>query len=176
MNTKKSMVIWVFIGILVISSWLLFSANSAKAQTTMKFKIFNNIIKAEVMPFPDEQGHLVGVISREGLAIFENGEVGKQSAVFTFDTRGNTVKFEPITTISFPDGSSWVFKTKGTGERSPDGKTMTTKQNGDFVRGTGKYEGIKGTITLTGTQYGPAEPGKGHWIADVTATYTLPSK
>jgi hypothetical protein len=160
----------------IISSWLLFSVDAAQAQTAMKFKIFNNVVKVEMMPFPDEKGHAVGVVSREGLAVLENGEVGKQSAVLTFDAKGNTLTFDAVTTIIFPDASSFVFKTKGTGETKPEEKTMTTKQTGDFLRGTGKYEGIKGSITIIGKQYGPAEVGKGYWIGNVTATYTLPSK
>jgi hypothetical protein len=176
MNTKKSIIVWVFMGIFVISSWLILSDNSAQAQSTMKFKIVNNIVKTEFIPFPDEKGHAVGVLTREGLVLFENGEVGKQLAALTVDIRGNTVTYDAITTIIFPDESSWVLKSKGIGERSPDGKLLPTKQTGDFVRGTGKYEGIKGTVTIIGTQYGLPEAGRGHWIAELTATYTLPSK
>jgi hypothetical protein len=177
MNTKKKMIIWVFMGVFIVSSWLLFSVNSAQAQSTMKFKIFNNIIKAEFIPYPDEKGHAVGVLSREGLSVFENGQVGKQLAVLTVDIRGNnTLTYDAITTIMFPDESTWVLKTKGTGERSPDGKSLATKQTGEFLRGTGKYEGIKGTVTIVGTQYGPPDVGKGYWMAEVTANYTLPSK
>jgi hypothetical protein len=176
MNTKKSMVIWVFIGIFIIFLLLFLTTNSAQAQLTMKFKIFNNVVKFEFMPFPDEKGHGVGIMSREGLALFENGEVGNQSAVLALDMKENTVKLDVVTTIVLRDGSSFVFRTKGTGEKSPDGKLWFTKQTGDFLRGTGKYEGIKGTINIVGTQYGMAEAGKGHWIADVTASYTLPSK
>jgi hypothetical protein len=172
----KNIVIWVFVGIFFIFTWILFSVSTAQAQSTMKFKIFNNVVKAEVMPFPDEQVHFMGVLSREGVALFENGEVGTQSAVLGFDTRGNTVNFDAVTTIIFPDASSWVFKTKGTGEMTPDRKVLTTQQTGDFVKGTGKYEGIKGRVSIIGKQYGPTEPSKGHWIADVTASYSLPSK
>ena len=176
MNTKKRMMIWVFVGFFIISSWLLLSVSSAQAQTLLEFIIFNNVAKVESMPFPDEKGHAVGVVSREGLAVFENSEVGKQSAVLAFDIKGNTITYDAVTTIVFPDASSFVFKTKGTGGIKPEEKIVTTKQTGDFLRGTGKYEGIKGSITIIGKQYGPAEVGKGYWIGNVTATYTLPSK
>ena len=175
MNRKKSAMICVFMGISIISAWLLL-VSSAQAQTSMNFKIFNNVAKVETMPFPDEKGHAVGVVSREGLAVFENGEVGKQSAVLAFDVKGNTLTYDAVTTIVFPDASSFVFKTKGTGEVKPEEKVVITKQTGDFLRGTGKYEGIKGPLTIIGKQYGPAEAGKGYWIGNATATYTLPSK
>jgi hypothetical protein len=145
-------------------------------QSTTKFKIINNITKVEAIPIPDEKGHFVGILSREGLVLLENDEVGNQSAVLTFDTRGDTVNFDAITTIIFPDGSSWLLKSKGVGEKSPDVKLLATWQTGDFLKGTGKYEGIKGTFTIMGKQYGPTEVGKGHWLAELTAIYTLPSE
>jgi len=163
---------------MAIAAWFITFSSQATAQsTTTKFKIVNHITKMEMVPVGDEKGHVVGIVVRGGLAIFEDGEVANQTAVFPFDAiLGKTVTYEPFTTILFRDGSTWVFKSKGTGERTPDGKLLLTKQTGEFVKGTGKYEGIKGTVTLTGTQYGPSEVGKGDWIAEVTATYTLPSK
>ena len=176
MNKTKIITNWFFIGVLLISLFLFFATNFAQAQAPMEFKIFNNVAKVESMPFPDEKGHAVGVVSREGLAVLENGEVGKQSAVLAFDVKGNVITYDAVTTIVFPDTSSFVFKTKGTGEIKLEEKAVTTKQTGDFLRGTGKYEGIKGSLTIMGKQYGPAEAGKGYWIGNVTATYTLPSK
>lgn len=163
---------------LVITAWLIVFSTQATAQsTTVKFKMVNHITKIEMVPVGDEKGHVIGIVVRGGLAMFEDGEVAYHTVVFLFDAiLGKTSTFEPFTTILFGDGSTWVFKSKGTGERSPDGKLLLTKQTGEFVKGTGKYEGIKGTITLTGTQYGPSEVGKGDWIAEVSATYTLPSK
>lgn len=163
---------------LVMSAWLIPFITQAGAQsTTTKFKMVSHMTKVEIVPAGDEKGHVLGIVVRGGVALFENGEVATVTAVLPLDgIVGKTGTFDTYTTTLFSDGSTWVTKTKGTIERSPDGKSAFTKQTGEFVKGTGKYEGIKGTFTLTGTQYGPSEVGKGDWIGEGTATYTLPSK
>ena len=149
---------------------------SAQSSTT-KFRVINHITKMEMVPAGDEKGHVVGILTRGGLALFENGEVANQTAVLVFDaTLGKGGVYDTYSTITFEDGSSWVTKTKGSMERTPDQKRILTKQAGEFIKGTGKYEGIKGNVSYSGIQYGPSETGKGDWIGDMAVTYTLPQK
>jgi hypothetical protein len=154
------------------------SVGNAHAQSiTTKFKVVNPITKVEMVPAGDEKGHLVGILTRGGLALFENGEVANQTVVLLFDaTLGKGGAYDTYSTITFEDGSGWVTKTKGSMERTSDQKHLLTKQAGEFIKGTGKYEGIKGNVNYTGIQYGASETGKGDWIGDMVFTYTLQQK
>ena len=88
-----------------------------------------------MLPVGDVKGHVIGVLSRGGLALFENDEVANQSAVMSFEsTLGKGGTFEVYTTITFSDGSSWIFKSTGSMERTPDQKKLLTKQTGEFLK------------------------------------------
>jgi hypothetical protein len=154
-----------------------FGGHASAQSITQKFRIINHVTKIEMAPTGVEKGHTVGIVMRGGLAIFENGEVANQTAVLIFDAilgKGGT--YDAYTTVSFEDGSSWVAKTKASMERTPDQKRLLTKNAGELVNGSGKYEGIKGTIYYSGIAYGPNEVGKGDWVGDGEISYTLPQK
>jgi hypothetical protein len=52
---------------------------------------------------------------------------------------------------------------------------MSTKSVGEIIKGTGRYQGITGTISSTGKAfYLKGEADK--YTGDATITYTLPSK
>lgn len=49
------------------------------------------------------------------------------------------------------------------------------KGKGEFIKGTGKYEGIKGNVSFTGGYVTPfGKETKGDSVMNVTANYTLP--
>jgi hypothetical protein len=148
----------------------------ARAQSiTQKFRIINHVTKMEMASTGVEKGHTVGIILRGGLALFENGEVAIQTSVIIFDAiLGKSGTFDAYTTVTFEDGSSWVAKTKASSERTPDQKRLLTKNAGELVNGSGKYEGIKGSIHYSGIAYGPNEVGKGDWVGDGEITFMLP--
>jgi hypothetical protein len=53
------------------------------------------------------------------------------------------------------------------------------KGTGEFTKGTGRYEGIKGSLTWSGKRYTDYSKEKGtlaDFVLEVTATYTLPQK
>ena len=112
---------------------------SAQSSTT-KFRAINHITKMEMVPAGDEKGHVVGILTRGGLALFENGEVANQTAVLVFDaTLGKGGVYDTYSTITFEDGSSWVTKTKGSMERTPDQKRILTMQTVALVMDTPKF-------------------------------------
>ena len=78
MTTKKS--IWVLFGILVISAWVLGSAIQAGAET-MNFKAYSVVVKVEVAPIGDVEDHVMGLQTRRGFSLFENGEVGSNFTI-----------------------------------------------------------------------------------------------
>ena len=84
--------------------------------------------------------------------------------------------FQPSYIIQY---TSFLFlsKYKLTVEIPAGKKLPTLKGKGEYIKGTGRFEGIKGTLSLNGyyvTPYG--KETKGDLVVNVTGTYTLPSK
>jgi hypothetical protein len=179
---EKSMAIRRFLmglvvaSIFVIGIWLLGFVPQATAET-LNFKLFNHAMKAEVVPIPDAEGHFVRLTQREGVFIFENGELAWQKAVFYNDLIKGAGSFEQYNTITFQDGSTITTFNKGRSEATPAGLQTGTKTTGEIIHGTGRFQGIKGTISLS-SKVLPPEKGEpvGKAIGEGTYVYTLPSK
>jgi len=166
---------WGIIGILFIAALLLVPAIQAKAET-MKFTYTSQMTKVEFTVFPDVKGHVVGVFERRGVAIFEN-EVAVLQLQGTFDYIKKQGPWEGYTEITFEDGSSFTYKFQGASSFSPEGKKLL-KGKGEYIKGTGRFEGIKGQISLNGREITPYTKDKtkgDNWV-EVIGNYTVPKK
>jgi hypothetical protein len=172
MGKRKS--IWVLFGILVITAWVFGSAIQAGAET-MKYKFYTWVNKGEVVPVPDVEGHTVNLSMRGAFYIFENGEIATINHVGVGDTIKGAGTFMQYVTLKFEDGSTIIIKSQGTvGGYTAGGTGGWTSE---IIKGTGRFEGIKGTQAAK-AKYLPVEKGeagpKGY--GEGTITYTLPSK
>jgi len=143
---------------------------------TVKFKIAAPITKMEVVPVIDVKGHVIGLFERRGVAIYENGETAAYHSRLTFDSiRGKEGSFSGYADLSFADGSIIIWKFQGTVWGS---KPRLIKGTGEYIKGTGRFEGIKGELSLSGKYVTPytKDATKGDIVADYTSTYTLPKK
>ena len=175
MATRKS--IWVHLGILAISIWILGSVIQAGAETTLKFKSYTYVIKAESFPVGDVDGHTVGFTTRRAFLVFENGEVATQRSVSTSDAikgSGSSLTYQNIT---FSDGSTIIIKAVGAVTGTGPMAYTSIKMTREIIKGTGRFEGIKGTGSTT-VKYFPVEEGESgpRGIGEGSITYTLPSK
>ena len=177
MNTKKSIII--SISILVITAWLLGSVTQSVAETK-KYRSVGQFSKAEYMPIGDVEGHFFAMFEFRGL-VFIDGEV----AVLTGWAFGDFIKgVGPVLNyykLVYEDGSTQVLKSKFTSKIAPDGKTgLYEDGKGEFIMGTGRFAGIKGTDSYIGKRIMPISPGlkeaRGDFVIEGTQTYTLPSK
>ncbi len=173
MITRKS--IGVLFGILVISAWVLGSVTQAGAET-LKCRTATTSTKVESIPVTDEEGHILGLQIMEGLAFFENGEIAKLRTHNIFDTiprKGAQVIAYAIYT--FEDGSTIVARNQRLMVADKSG-TFSAKVTGELIKGTGRFEGIKGTVSGASKNF-PASKGEASRNAsDITFTYTLPTK
>jgi hypothetical protein len=168
MATKRSF--GFLFGILVISVWVLGSAVQTGAET-LKFKVYSYETKAESVPVDDVEGHTLILRTRRAFCVLENGEVATQNAVMLGDfikQSGSVIAYQ---TITFSDGSTIITKAKGSIGPSASGGTR------EIIKGTGRFEGIKGTGTGASKflllEKGEAGPKA---IGEFFLTYTLPSK
>ena len=172
MATKKS--VWVLFGILLVSAWVLGPAIQAGAES-MNGKLFNLATRREAIPVGDIEGHLLLLTVREGVMNFDNGEVAWIKAVIYSDVLKGLGPFDQYVTLTFEDGSTITSHTKGTLTAAAAG--ASAKWTGEIIRGTGRFEGIKGTVTAGGKVF-PPEKGEiaGKVRGEGTYNYTLPSK
>jgi hypothetical protein len=173
MATKKS--ILVLFGILVISAWVLWSANQAGAET-MNYKFYAHEIKTETVPVGDVEGHTVGLHVRKAFFVFENGEIATATYVITSEMIKGSGSFNQYLTITFADGSTIISKEQGP-IGGVAGAVATSRVTAEIIKGTGRFEGIKGTRSGSGKFY-PIEKGEAgpRGSGEGTITYTLPKK
>jgi hypothetical protein len=175
-RNKMKVTIWGIIGILLIAVWLFVPATQARAET-VKIKYSTQFTKREVVPVPGEKGHIVGLYERRGVAIVEN-EVAATAICGTLDGIKKKVSFQGYTQMTFKDGSTWALTHQGTLVRPPGEELGLYKIKGEFIKGTGRFEGIKGKYSGTGRYITPLtkDETKGDNWMEITATYTLPKK
>ncbi len=162
--------------IFVIGIVLLGSVPQATAET-LNFKFFIHVTKQEMVPIADVEGHVIGITVREGVAVFENGELAWFKVSLIRDLIKGAGTFDKYVTCTFLDGSAFTAHMKGTVEASPQGVPLAAKAAGDIIHGTGRFQGIKGTGTISAKVL-PPEKGElaGKSLGEATLVYTLPSK
>ncbi len=177
-KSKATITVLGGIGIFIIAALLLVPATQARAET-VKCRVVTYLAKVEWSPVGDVKGHIVGFYSRRGLAFFENGEVATFSNRGSFDSIKGKSSYQGYSLFTYEDGSTTIGKVQGTLTPIEGTKQRSVKGTQEYIKGTGRFEGIKGSGTHTGTQVMPYSKEKGirgDAYYDVTNTYTLPSK
>jgi len=169
MNTRK--LIWVMLAVITIAAWFLVSVPQTMAETE-NGKFINRVTKMESFPIPDAEGHSVGMAVLEGAVISEKGELAWQKVVVIFDGTKGVGPFYQYWTTTYQDGSTITGYNKGTTDGSPTAKWIS-----EIIHGTGRFQGIKGTTTVTNKFLPPDKGGIG-WktVGEYTTTFTLPPK
>ena len=173
MATKKSM--WVLLGILLISAWVHGSVTQAGA-AALKGRSVVTVTKDEKIPVNDEPGHALGMQILEGLTLFENGEIAKTRGHAIVDSKlGKGAQAIAYGIYTFDDGSTIVSRTQRLMVPDQSGN-FTAQSTSELIKGTGRFEGIKGTSSGTGKNFLPREGEALRVFTDFTWTYTLPTK
>jgi len=174
MATRKS----IYIGIiLIIAAWLLGSVTQAGAQTyTVKCRETGHQPKVHVIEVGDVPGHIVAVGEMPGVTSCDDGSVATVSTKFMADVTKGNGKSQSYWLITYEDSSTIWGKAQNAITANPDGKTARWEGTSEYIKGTGRFEGIQGGGTFTGKRLA-LTPGVGaQYYADSTLTYTLPSK
>jgi hypothetical protein len=174
MSTRKS--ICILFGILVILAWALESAVQVGAET-MNYRFFTWVIRGEDVPVNDVEGHMVGIAIRGAFWVFENGEVATITHVATRDLIKGSGPFMQYVTVNFADGSIIIIKSQGALGGTATGALASGGWTSEIIKGTGRFEGIKGTQTAK-AKYLPIIKGEAgaRGYGEGTITYTLPPK
>ncbi len=81
------------------------------------------------------------------------------------------------TTVTFHDESTITVHAKGTLQAARQGVPSAIKFTGDIIHGTGRFQGIKGTMTSSAKVL-PPEKGEpaGKALGEQSLVYALPGK
>jgi hypothetical protein len=141
MAIKKPM--WILFSVFIIGVFLLCSGTQLIAET-WNCKAMNKMVKAEGSPIPDAEGHWVGMNMREGVTICDNGEIGWHKVVVVWDGIKGEGTYSQYITLTLQDGSTITNFAQDKG--IPGGYKWT----GQIINGTGRFKGIKGTVSAEG--------------------------
>jgi hypothetical protein len=163
---------------LLAATWLLTANVCAQAQTniTMHYKEVHYEVANGVMGVGQPaDARVVGVWSRRGVTMFDSGELAAYSALGDYDITKGSGTISGYDTTYFPDGSTWSTKFKGQFSVGPNGLWVIPHE-GVFVKGTGRFEGISGTLVYTSKQVDKRPDFNTLAETEGTATFTLPPK
>ena len=174
-DRKMTFTIWCLGVILIIAAWLLVPATQAGAET-MNWKLVSMLERVEMVKVGDVEGVVIGVIDRKGLSIYENGDIATTTCRGTFDTKKG---FQGYSALTFEDGSTIVVAWRGPISRvPPGGKFGGYTATFEYIKGTGRFKGIKGSGTFSSKEprWDKDFKAKGFTYYEYAGTYTLPSQ
>ena len=151
---------------------LILGFTSAVVAETLNYKFYTRVVKSETFMIPDADVHEVGLNVRDGVCTFENGDVAFSTTIVFFDRTKGVGSLNQYGTLTFRDGSTIVTHTVGT-----TGGTAG-KVTGEIIHGTGRFQGIKGTVMSPEIKFFRLEKGESHpkSFGDGILNYTLPPK
>jgi hypothetical protein len=144
---------------------------------TLKLQISTVVTKVEPFPIENIEGTVLVLLVKDGVFVLENGELGSFKFIgTTCNTVGKGGSFLGYTVYIFRDGSTIVGTFQpGTSWGDPEGKVAgIQKASGELIMGSGRFKGIKGTLTMTGKLLKPLKgelASKSH--NEIILTYTL---
>jgi len=167
-KSNMTRTICALVGILVIVASLLVPVTLAAAET-MKWRHVFFMDKYEEIQPGDVEGHVIGMWQDHGLAMLEDGEFASLRGQGIYDSL--TIEgFRGYDSLTFEDGSTVWFKIKITDTPAEQEGVLLLAGTIEFTKGTGRFEGIKGSGSVTGKSF----LAWGVAYSDVTASYTLP--
>jgi len=170
MKTLSCCLVAVIVCLLVFG----YGCNESRAEE-MNFTIDSYVTKMESIPLADTEDHVLLLGERRGVANFEDGRVAAYHTSFICDISKGSGPCEGYSDLTFMDKSQTFSKWK-LNVGLPEGKQLPAlKGSGNFIKGTGKYEGIEGSFSFAGHYITPYnEVTKGDQVVRVESSYKLP--
>jgi hypothetical protein len=163
---------WSLVSLMTFAACLIGHTTQAQVETT-RYKVSQYSVHLDSLRADDAEAHVLALFSRKGVAVLPGGEVVQYTSWGTADLIKGTGPVRGYTMLSHQDGSCALSTVSGTTEKG------SLNLTGAFTRGTGRFEGIKGTIAISGKSLMPFNEEREtldnvHY--EVTATYILPPK
>ncbi|MDH3713272.1 MAG: hypothetical protein OET44_05410 [Gammaproteobacteria bacterium] len=110
----------------------------------------------------------VGIVELRGRILITGVDVGTLAAWVTYALNGQIIRYQGYVHYRYADGSAALAAMSAKGQ-------VPGMQQGSltFIEGTGQFEGIEGTMTLSTSTINPAE---GINTAEAIGRYSLPHR
>jgi hypothetical protein len=166
----------VFVGILAIAAWMLGAAMQVGAEA-LNYRSYVWMNKQEIVPVGDVEGHNLYLAQRGGFYVWDNGEIATITRASLNDLIKGAGPATTYETIKFADGSTIMLKGQSTLTGTGAGTPTSGEYTSEIIKGTGRFEGIKGTQSAK-AKFLPAEKAEAgsKQYGEGTLTYTLPPK
>jgi hypothetical protein len=139
---------------------------------THKSRETGHMFNLQIIEVGDVPGHIILVAEQAGVISRDDGVVATSSVKIMADFTNGNGKAQGYAVSTFEDGSTVWVKFQSTVTANPGGGNRN-EGTAEIIKGTGQYEGIQGSMSLTGKTF----PGAViQYLSDGIATYTLPSK
>jgi hypothetical protein len=153
---RKKMTVAIVAAMILVFTFS--TANNARADEVLKFRIVTHATSVQFQDVGDVDGHALGVARQSGLALFSDGSVGITYFTATNDFTKGAGTFLAYYNLTLKDGSVLWFKASGTAK--PDGTTTIFPETSvSVLRGTGRFDGATGDGTLSGLRVTPLTVG-----------------
>ena len=164
--------------LLVLAALVLCVAAPALAGQKLSWREVSHLTQVHKIQAPDHKDHLIGVYQHEGVCLFPDGQQAAYETVGSFDVdnrEGGQRRHQGYGKIVFPDGSSILFKAQGEEYFEKGNALPRVKGTGSLVAGTGRYKGIKGSLSFSGGYVSGLKKDDtgGDAVLDYQAEYTL---
>ena len=150
MATKK--IFFTLLGIFFVTV-LFFGFTKGVGAENLKIQASMVVAKGEQIPVDNIEGTALNALVKNGLFVSENGELGSMRFIGTAcNTAGKGGSFLGYLVFIFGDGSTILGTFQpGSSWPDPEGKVSgLQKASGELIMGSGRFKGIKGTLTMTG--------------------------
>jgi hypothetical protein len=163
---------------ILLATALVWLAAPAAAGQKLRWREISHLSQVHKIKGPDAGDHLLGVYQHQGVCLFPDGQAAayETTGVFdVYDRSGGSRTHRGYGEISFSDGSAIIFKTQGVEYFVSGDKLPKLKGTGSFISGTGRYQGIRGSLSFSGgyvTGLTEDDTG-GEAVLNYQADYTL---
>ena len=171
MNTSVRLILTALCSIVLLTT-------QAQAET-LTWRVYNYVTALHVMPIGFEKVPANVLLERRGIAEFPNGETAAYLTRGSAKMTPNGGTAEGYALYTFDDGSTLHIKWQAKSKLEPGQKHKTMSGSGNYLSGTGRFDGIEGDVIIKGryvTPYSKKDGTLGDMIVDVTSNHTVPTQ
>ncbi len=166
-NLKK-LKAWGSFATLVFTLHLLLGTAEA-GEVVLKSRDVAYTVEETWIQIGEDESHGIGTYQLSGLSFGKDGQVGTTVDKGSYESNKGSATFEGYYVVTFSDGSGWMEKYDGT-SKPIDEKTNAVGGTTTLVGGTGRFDGIKGEGTWSGTHH----TSNGMYVYETEIKATVP--
>ncbi len=140
------------------AAFAFFGTDIARADEVLSFHVVTHATSVQSQQVGDVDGHTLGLARQSGLALLPDGSVGTTFFTAINDYTKDAGTYIAYYSLTLNDGSVLWFKVAGSAQPN-DTTIIFPEAPVSILRGTGRFEGVRGNGTFTGQRVTPLAAG-----------------